>query len=225
MLKIRLTTWPRVLACLAALLIVKVTAGIVLKYRDYLPPNFGSDFLQGREAYFFGYYRWAFYTHLASGPVALLLGLVLINEPFRLRFPNWHRSLGRIQAAGVLLLVAPSGLWMAFRAAAGPIAVAGFATLAIATGMCVALGWRAAVTRRFADHRRWMWRCYLLLCSAVVLRLIVGLAIVTGFHAAWLDPATAWASWLLPLAAFELTGARNRQIRLSLVTPVRTKSE
>ena len=48
-----------------------------------------------------------------------------------------------------------------------------------------------------------MWRCYLLLCSAVVLRLLGGLATVTGVTAIWFDPVAVWASWLLPLAAFE----------------------
>jgi uncharacterized membrane protein YfcA len=102
---------------------------------------------------------------------------------------------------------------MAFHAEAGPIAVLGFAALAVVTGTCVALGWRSAVKRRFADHRRWMWRCFLLLCSAVVLRLIVGLATVTGLQSEWLDPLIAWASWLLPLLAYELSGTANRHFR------------
>jgi hypothetical protein len=185
----------------------------VLKYRDYIPPNFESDFFNGRELYFWRSYHWAFYAHIATGPIALLLGLVLISERFRLRFPKWHRCLGRIQAVGVLFLIAPSGLWMAYHAEGGPIAAAGFATLAVVTGTFVALGWRSAVQRRFADHRRWMWRCYLLLCSAVVLRLIVGLATVTGFEAAWLDSSIAWASWLLPLGVYELSGAGRRLMR------------
>ena len=49
-----------------------------------------------------------------------------------------------------------------------------------------------------------MWRCYLLLCSAVVLRLIGGLATVTGVTAPWVDPLATWMSWLVPLTAFEL---------------------
>ena len=217
MVNSRSTSLPRVLAILAGLLIVKVTVGIVLKYRDYLPPNFESDFLRGRQHYFWESYHWAFYAHIVSGPVALILGLVLISERFRLRYPKWHRRLGRIQATGVLFLVAPSGLWMAYHAEGGPVAVAGFATLAVVTGTCVALGWRSAVKRCFAEHRRWMWRCYLLLCSAVVLRLIVGLATVTGVAATWVDPLTAWASWLLPLGAFELSGVGRSLIRRSFV--------
>lgn len=207
------TTVQRVLALLAGLLIVKVTVGVVLNYRNYIPPNFESEFLQGRDAYFFGDYQWAFYAHILSGPVTLLVGLIGVNERFRLRFPQWHRALGRIQVVAVLFLLTPSGLAMAFRAEGGPVAKIGFATLAIVTGTTVALGWRAAVTRRFADHRRWMWRCYVLLCSAVVLRLMMGLAMVSGLQGEWVYPTVAWACWLLPLAAFELSGVANRQVR------------
>src|SRR4029079_4680969 len=114
--------------------------------------------------YFSGTYQWEFYAHIMSGPLSLILGLILIDERSRSRFPRFHRYLGRLQVACVLVLVTPSGLWMAYHAAAGPIAAVGLAALAIATATCVALGAWSAVTRRFSDHRRWMWRCYLLLC-------------------------------------------------------------
>jgi hypothetical protein len=193
----------RLLALLAGALILKVAASVISNYHNYLPPDFASDFLRGREGHFWGAYQWAFYTHILSGPVSLILGLILVGDVFRARFPAWHRRFGRLQVACVLLLVTPSGLWMAYYAAAGPIAAVGLAALAIATATCASLGARSAVTRRFADHRRWMWRCYLLLCSAVVLRLIGGLATVTGMDAPWVDPLATWMSWLVPLAAFE----------------------
>jgi hypothetical protein len=199
------TSLERILTLLAVLLILKVTISVVLNYHNYFPPNFASDFLRGRESYFPGVYQWAFYTHILSGPVSLILGLILIGERFRTRLPKWHRYLGRVQVACVLLLVTLSGLWMACYAAAGPIAAVGLAALAIATAISVSFGARSAVARRFADHRRWMWRCYLLLCSAVVLRLIGGLATVTGVVAPWVDPVAAWMSWIVPLAAFELS--------------------
>jgi hypothetical protein len=208
---VRSTRLQRVLILLAGLLIVKVTIAVMLGYRNYFPPNFNSDFLRGREHYFSGSYQWAFYTHIASGPVCLILGTILISEQFRLRLPKWHRALGRIQIACVLLLVAPSGLWMAHYAAAGTIAAIGFTFLAIMTGACAALGWRAAAQRRFSVHRRWMWRCFLLLCSAVALRLLGGLAAVSGVQAAWFDPVASWASWIVPLAAFELSRIGNRR--------------
>jgi hypothetical protein len=194
----------RMLTLLAGVLILKIIISVLSNYHNYVPPSFTSDFLRGRERYFFGVYQWAFYTHIVSGPVSLILGLILVSEPYRTRFPKWHRYLGRLQVACVLLLVTPSGLWMAYFAAAGRIAAVGLAALAIATAICVSLGAWSAVTRRFADHRRWMWRCYLLLCSAVVLRLIGGLATFTGVTAPWVDPLATWISWLVPLTAFEL---------------------
>lgn len=67
----------------------------------------------------------------------------------------------------------------------------GFASLAVAT---VWLGWRAAVRRSFVQHRRWMVRCYILLCSAVVLRLTARFFIVTNIAGDWIYPMTAWTS-------------------------------
>ena len=193
-----------VLAITSGLLVIKVTFEVLLGYSNYFPPNFESEFLYGRQHYFFGAYRWAFYPQIVSGPVALLLGLVLISERFRLRFPKWHRNLGRIHVVNVLGIVAPSGLWMARDTSTGTIAAISFAILSVLTGAFVALGWRAAVRRQFAVHRRWMWRSFLLLCSAVVLRLFGGLGTVMQVQSEWFDPVASWASWMMPLTVFEL---------------------
>jgi len=197
-------TDPRpLLKPLTGLLVCVVLAGILRNYPRYLPPDFTSDFLLGRDADFYGGYQWAFYAHLAAGPVTLLLGLGLMSQGLRRRLPAWHRGLGRVQVAVVLLALAPSGLVMSAHAATGAIAGLGFAALSVATAACAGLGWRAAVQRRFATHETWMTRLFVLLCSAVVLRLMAGLAYLASFDADWLYPAAAWASWLVPLIAHE----------------------
>ena len=48
-----------------------------------------------------------------------------------------------------------------------------------------------------------MLRTFILLCSAIVIRMIGGLATVAQFDALWLYPLSAWVSWLVPLAIFE----------------------
>lgn len=209
---------PRALTVLAGALIVKVTVEVVTGYRDYFPPDFHAEFLHGRESFFWDGYHWPFYAHIVSGPPSLLLGLVLLSERLRQCYPSWHRRLGRVQAANVLFVVTPSGLWMAGAAAAGPIAGLGFACLAVFTGITMALGWRAAVKRRFAEHRRWMWRCFVLLCSAVVLRLAGGFAVVSGIQADWFDPVAAWACWVVPLASYELLQFRRPRYGPSVVS-------
>jgi hypothetical protein len=159
---VRSITLRRALVLVAGLLILKVTVAVTVGYRNYFPPNFNSDFLRGRDSYFWSGYHWAFYTHILSGPLTLVLGVMLVSNRFRLRFPKWHRRLGKIQIVTILLLLAPSGLWMARYAATGSSATIAFTLLAMLTASCAALGWRAAVLRRFAEHRLWMLRCFLL---------------------------------------------------------------
>jgi hypothetical protein len=194
-----------ILKWLACLLILKVTVSVVLIYDGYLPPDFTTDFLLGRQDYFWGSYSWAFYTHLAAGPPTLIVGMILLSNRFRACFPQWHRYLGRIQVANILLLLTPSGLWMAFYAMTGAVAGAAFVTLSLATAATAAMGWRTAVKRKFQSHQKWMLRNYVLLCSAVVIRMIGGLATVAQSEAIWLYPLAAWTSWSVPLLILELS--------------------
>lgn len=206
---------------LAAALIAKITIGVVLEYTDYFPANFRDDFLQGRAEYFFGAYSVAFYTHIVSGPLTLLSGLLLMSQRFLRRFPKWHRSLGKLQVICVLTTNI-SGLWMARYAMSGAMAGSGFALLSVVTTVTVLKGWQTAVRRQFVEHRVWMTRCFLLLCSAVVLRLTAGLATVTEFYADWVYPLSAWTSWLVPLALYEFARTRIRKGRSRApTTPVR----
>jgi len=199
----RLARLMGLLGIVTGVLILKVTANIISNYANYYPPNFHTGFLQGRERDFQGAYPVAFYAHIVSGPISLALGLILVSKRARAWSPRWHRILGWISAACVLFLVTPSGLWMARYAASGPIASVALATLSVATATCVAMGVYFGIKRRFAAHRRWMWRCYILLCSSVVLRLMGGLATVFGVTSPWYDPLATWLCWLVPLAGFE----------------------
>ena len=103
----------------------------------------------------------------------------------------------------MLLVLTPSGLWMSWYAATGAAAAAGLAALAVLTAVCITLGWRAAVRKQFATHERWMWRTYVLLCSAVVIRLLGGLATVLNFNEPWFYAFSVWTSWLAPLLVLE----------------------
>jgi hypothetical protein len=194
----------RLLKWLSVLLVVKVIVFTLYSYRNYFPPNFEVPFLLGRQSYFFGQYSWSFYAHLASGPTTLVLGLILLSDRFRGRYPHGHRILGRIQVGMILFVLVPSGIGMSFYALTGILAGVGFATSAIATGVCAILGWRAAVRRKIQTHRLWMLRCFAILCSAVVIRIIGGMGTVYGWDAPWVYQASAWISWLLPLALVEV---------------------
>jgi uncharacterized membrane protein len=211
---------------LAVLLILRVLATILANYPDYFPPNFDSLFLQGREATFAGVYRPAFYVHIFAGPVVLLGGLILLSEHVRRRFAGLHRLLGRVQVAVLLLLVLPSSVVLARHAFGGWPAGLSFLLLSAATAGCAIAGVVQARHHRYDRHRRWMLRCYVLIGSAVALRLISGAAGLVGMpspEAAYI--VAAWSSWLLPLAAFEMAErwpAHRRARRLDVVSTEQT---
>lgn len=226
MLNLPLPKLTQVLSLAVSALIVKVTIEVVYGYVNYFPPNFSSDFLHGREAYFASRYQWVFYPHIAFGPVSLFLGLVVISERLRMRFPRWHRWLGRVHVANVLLIVIPSGFVMAWDAAAGVSAMISFVLLSALTWGCTALGWQAAMQRRFVVHRQWMQRSFLLLCSAVVLRVFGGLGNALEVPWLWFDAVISWASWVLPLSLFEAHtwwNHRRRRGTASAVAPFLTE--
>jgi uncharacterized membrane protein len=191
-----------VLRWLAVVLILRVLATILANYPDYFPPNFDSLFLQGREATFTGAYRIAFYVHILAAPFALLGGLILLSDDVRRHYRGWHRWLGRVHVALLLLLVLPSSVVMSWRAFGGWPAGLSFLLLSVVTASCAIVGVVYARCRRYEQHRRWMLRSYVLICSAVALRLISGTAGLFGVPSpehAYI--VAAWSSWLLPLAA------------------------
>jgi hypothetical protein len=63
-----------------------------------------------------------------------------------------------------------------------------------------------------------MARSFVLLCSAVVLRVAGGLATVAGVQSEWFDPVASWACWLLPLTAYECA-IRRSHLHLRPITP------
>lgn len=196
-------TIPRTLQIVACVAILKTAATVLLSFPDYFPPNFDTDFLRGREPHFFGTYQWAFSAHVIAGPLSLLFGLFLLPAVSCRRWPKLHRVAGRAQVTCVLL-VAVSGAVMSFHAMTGAVAGLGFGTLALATAVSVIRGWTSAMRRRLNEHRCWMQRCYVLLCSAVALRVIGGAGTVLQLDAEWIYPLSAWASWLVPLTIYEI---------------------
>ena len=194
-----------VLRWLAVVLILRVLVAILANYPDYFPPNFDSLFLQGRATTFTGTYRVAFYVHIFSGPVVLFNGLLLLSETLRRRQRACHRWLGRVQVVVLLVLVLPSGALMSRHAFGGWPAGLSFLFLSAATASCAIVGVFFVRCRRYDRHRRWMLRSYVLICSAVSLRLISGTAGLIGVPSpehAYI--VAAWSSWLVPLAAYEI---------------------
>ncbi len=114
-------------------------------------------------------------VHVAGAATALLLGPFNFVGLIRRRAPRVHRWVGRIYIVGCLVGGA-GGLVIAFGSFAGPIATAGFSSLAICWIAANVLGWRSAMNGRFAEHRDWMIRSFALTFAAVLMRFYLPLS-------------------------------------------------
>ncbi len=143
------------------------------------------------------------YLHIAGAATALLIAPLQLWPWLRGRHRSLHRRLGRIYMVACLV-GGVAGFFVAFGSTAGPIATSGFATLALIWIAVNVQGWRAAVERRFDNHRAWMLRSAALTFAAVTLRLYLGIGVAAGLPFLDVYRATAWVSWISNLILVEL---------------------
>ena len=186
-----------------------VGAMILTPFGYYFSADLEYGFLRDKREFFFssGYFI-AFYAHIVGAPVAFFAGTLQVSRTLRERWRRWHRWLGRVYCLSVLLAAAPGGLVMGFWAYGGLPSQLCFALLAGLTWFATVLGWRYGRLGNFYLHARWMIRSYLLIASAICLRVIH--PVLSGFelHHELTYQLSVWASWLLPLSLFELSNWR-----------------
>jgi hypothetical protein len=143
------------------------------------------------------------YVHVAGAATALLVSPLQFLPRIRAKAPATHRTIGRIYMVGCLVGGA-AGLIVAIGSTAGPVASIGFGGLAVSWLAANAQGWRAARSRRFADHRMWMIRSFALTFAAVTLRLYLPLSQVLGLPFLDAYRAISFLCWIPNLALAEL---------------------
>jgi uncharacterized membrane protein len=154
-------------------------------------------------------------VHVAGAATALLVGPLQLLPRLR-RNRALHRLLGRVYVISCLIGGA-AGFVVAFGSTAGPIATLGFASLAVTWITVNILGWRAALARRFDDHRAWMIRSFAMTFGAVTLRLYIVLLPMAGVSFLDAYRASSFLAWIpnLILAEFYLRSAFAAPLRLS----------
>lgn len=202
------------------ILTLKVLSSIVWEYRWYFPADFSeSFFLAGRQHYFAGSYRAAFYAHIICGPPVLLTAMGLaVSGHLKLRqlkslrgaaflrgamLYRIHRWAGRVQVSVIVLVMLPTGLVMAQRSGAGPIAGVAFSVLSVLTAIAAVMAAVSAARGQMQVHQRWANRCLILLMSPILLRVTTGLFSVLQADSDAFYRFNAWFSWLGPLVIHE----------------------
>lgn len=153
-------------------------------------------------------------AHVIFGSIAMLTCCLQVWPRFRRTYPSIHRLLGRVYIFAGVAPAGVSALALAATTPFGPVTMVSNGLLATIWLGCTAAGFRAARQRRYADHRRWMIRSFVLTLSIITNRLwIVPMSVLLaprletsfGGNEELLEQAVsaivAWLGWTLPLLA------------------------
>lgn len=136
---------------------------------------------------------------LASGAALLLIPLTIAARRDR----SWHKPLGRLTAA-MVVLGGLTSLPVALFSHSVAMARAGFFAQGLVWLALIALGFMAIRQRQFADHARLMLAMAAVASGALWVRLTT--AVVTAYGLPF-DPVygcVAWLGWMVPLAVVTL---------------------
>ncbi|RKS09481.1 putative membrane protein DUF2306 [Nocardiopsis sp. Huas11] len=155
-------------------------------------------------------------THIFSGTLLTLLVIVQVWPWMRGRYPAVHRWTGRVYVmVGIPLLGIPALLISPYSSTGTSTQISNTVWALLWLSFTVT-GYVMARRRRFADHREWMLRSFVLLYAigfnrvVIVLLVLVALPRLDTAYDGDLDalifgiaPASSFLSWLLPLLFVE----------------------
>src|SRR5574338_1310031 len=187
-----MTTRPFALSLPAILFAMAIGSSLIVFWSAVLPMVDGRGWPRHRD------HLGILLTHIGGGVSMVTCGSAALYLGWNGLLLPWHRWAGRIYlvsgtAASLLILS------VAFLAPHEPQSLfIATGTLAAAWLAVAAMGWRAARNRRFASHREWMIRSYVLTWTFVGCRLASDVDLYP-----WLGDegitAAIWVNWVVPL--------------------------
>jgi uncharacterized membrane protein len=208
----------------AWILFIFFAVGVGLYPLAYYLFDMSGGFLAGKPASLLSNAVWkaSFYTHITLGGVALLTGWSQFMPRFRARHLDFHRALGKVYIASVVLSGA-AGLFIAYYATGGVVSALGFSALAVLWVGTTLKAYDVIRKRDPIQHKHWMIRSYALCFAAVTLRLYLPL-FAGAFRMEFNDAyrIIAWLCWVPNLIVAELivrkTFSRKQKKSLAIKT-------
>jgi hypothetical protein len=149
-------------------------------------------------------YIYIFYVHVITSIVTLLAGFTQFNSLITRRFPKIHVVLGRIYVYTVLVVAAPSGIYIGWYANGGITSKIAFVGLGILWWLFTLIGVLKIKKKNLILHSKWMHRSFALACSAITLRLWkVILVYLLQPSPMELYQIIAWLGWIPNLLLIE----------------------
>ena len=154
-----------------ALLVLSIGLGIFFLSLKYLDPNFNTGYFANRDANFLSVFRIAVIVHSISATLILLLSTPMVFFRFEKKRPSLHRIMGKIVFWCSIILLVPSWYILSNEALGGISGKTVFFGLTTLTMISLWQGVKSAQKKKYGRHKRWMIRFYILLTSAIWLRI------------------------------------------------------
>lgn len=153
------------------LLILLIGSLIVIATSRYLNPEEKGGYLAGRTLDTISLIRFTVLVHALVSFVLLVTSGTLIFLRLEQKYPRVHRLVGKFTVVLAILVVVPTGFILSYHALGGLYGKSVFALLTLLTLIFISLGFYNALKRRFDLHKKWMLRFFILLTSAIWLRI------------------------------------------------------
>ena len=143
------------------------------------------------------WWKAAFYVHVFTSIFLLVAGFTQFNKQVLKRYPQVHRTMGKLYVFVLLFLSGPAGFLLAIKANGGIWSQLAFTTLAVLWLWFTWQAWRSILAGRIKKHQDFMWRSFALTLSAVTLRSWKWLIVFV-----WAPPPmdtyrlVAWLGWV-----------------------------
>jgi uncharacterized membrane protein len=156
----------------------------------------------------------ALIIHIVAAVFVIFSGAIQFVPAIRRRAPVLHRWNGRVYIF-TAFSIAVAGLYLLISRGTGTSRLQEFGTgvLGVLVVLCAAMALRTALKRDFATHRRWAWRLYLLVSSALFIRSSIALAAMIAAGTGTFDLSAlkgsvltfvTFGQYIIPLAVLEL---------------------
>lgn len=130
------------------------------------------SFIQERILLFkMPFYLVCFYTHIAAGSFCILSALLQFSSFILKKRKAIHIWSGRIYVLVVLLIAAPTGMFMSFFAKGSNMERVLFMMMAIVWFYTTARGLQTVFEKNIIAHKQWMMRSYAMAMTAVTFRI------------------------------------------------------
>lgn len=147
------------------------------------------------------FYMMMFYFHVSFGAIALGTGVTQLL--YTLNKSKLHQSIGKIYMVAVLFS-GTGGLYISFFANTGLIAQVGFGFLAIFWLISSYLAYYHIRKGNISLHKKWITRSMALTFSAITLRILLPIMIISEISFQIGYPVIAWACWVPNLIVNEV---------------------